>query len=128
VIAAVNQLVAWARERGLADGQWLGYQWEDPELVPLAQCRYDVAVVVPEAADLGDEVNSARFPPMRVAELAVAGGIDLELRALEWLYSSWLPRSGMSPDHQPCFEAWAGAPFAQGDSHFELTIQLAVTS
>lgn len=26
---AVARLLAWAEARGLADGQWLGYQWED---------------------------------------------------------------------------------------------------
>ncbi len=35
----------------LADGQWLGYQWEDPEIVPLEKCRYDVGVEVPGAND-----------------------------------------------------------------------------
>jgi hypothetical protein len=29
-------------------------------------------------------------------------------------------------DHQPAFEAWNGLPFAQGDKHFELRVQLAV--
>jgi AraC family transcriptional regulator len=41
---AAARLVAWAEARGLAGGQWLGYQWEDPEIVPLDKCRYDVGV------------------------------------------------------------------------------------
>jgi AraC family transcriptional regulator len=36
---AAAQLLAWARERNLAGGQWLGYQWDDPEIVALDQCR-----------------------------------------------------------------------------------------
>ncbi len=44
---AISRLVAWAEERGLADGQWLGYQWDDPEIVPIEKCRYDVGLEVP---------------------------------------------------------------------------------
>src|SRR5215471_13481386 len=32
VPAAAARLVAWAKQRGLAGGQWLGYQWDDPEI------------------------------------------------------------------------------------------------
>ena len=44
---AIARLLAWAEQRGLADGQWLGYQWDDPEIVPLEKCRYDVGLEVP---------------------------------------------------------------------------------
>ncbi len=33
--AACKRLLAWAIERGLADGEWLGYMWEEPEIVAL---------------------------------------------------------------------------------------------
>jgi AraC family transcriptional regulator len=32
------------------------------------------------------EVGRYRFPPMTVAQVAIRGGIDLELRALRWLF------------------------------------------
>lgn len=38
---AVARLLAWAETRDLADGQWLGYQWDDPEIVALEKIRYD---------------------------------------------------------------------------------------
>ena len=63
---------------------------------------------------------------MRVAEVDIAGPIDLELRALHWIYLSWLPHSGYAPAHQPMFEAWNGLPFAHGMERFELRVQLAV--
>ncbi len=71
-------------------------------------------------------MSETRFAPMTVAEIDIAGSVDLELRALDWLYGTWLPRSGFAPDHQPGFEAWAGEPFAHGAVHFELRVQLAV--
>lgn len=125
---AAARLVAWARERGLAGGQWLGYQWDDPEIVPLKLCRYDLGVEVPEDARLGGGVSEARFPAMQVAEIEIAGPVELELRALDWLYTTWLPCSGFVPDHQPGFEAFVGEPFADGDTHFQLRVQLAVVA
>ncbi len=72
------------------------------------------------------DVGRFEFPAMLVAEVVVRGGIDLELRALDWLYGTWLPRSRYVPDDQPCFEAWIGRPFQHGPEHFELLLQLPV--
>ena len=123
--AACARLLAWAIERGLADGQWLGYMWEEPEIVALKDCRYDVALVV-DAVEPAGEIGRFAFPPMRVAEVVVSGGIELEARAVDWLYKTWLPRSGFVPDDQPAFEAWIGRPFAHGTEHFTIACQLPV--
>ncbi len=125
VIKAVESLVAWAERNGFADGQWLGYQWDDPEITSLEDCRYYVAVEAERFTPKG-AVARYHFPPMTVAEVEIRGGIDLELRALQWLYGSWLPRSRYVPDDQPCFEAWSGRPFAHGTDYFELLVQLPI--
>lgn len=126
VAQAVARLIAWAEGRGLADGQWLGYQWDDPEIVALKDCRYDIGLEVPDTV-LGDgEVSITTFPPFTVAEVEIAGSVDIELRALDWLYFAWLPASGYAPAHQPMFEAFNGRPFAHGSQHFELRVQLPV--
>lgn len=128
VVEANERLIAWARARGLEGGQWLGYQWEDPEIVPLDKCRYDVGVEIPAdvAIEPGGEVSMTSFPAMHVAELAIAGPIELEMRALDWLFKTWLPGSAYVPDDQPGFEAWEGLPFAHGHAHFALRLQLPV--
>jgi len=129
VVETINRMVEWATTRGLAGGQWLGYQWEDPEIVALENCRYDVGLEI--SNDVTIEPDSAigvtRFPAMRVAELDLAGPIALEMRAIDFIYRTWLPSSGYVPDHQPGFEAWNGMPFAHGSEHFALRIQIAVT-
>jgi AraC family transcriptional regulator len=123
---AAEQLIGWAEARGLADGQWLGYQWDDPEIVALQMCRYDIGVEVPRTtlADRGVSINV--FSPCLVAEVELAGSIEVELRALDWLYLTWLPASGYAPAHQPAFEAFNGRPFAHGTEYFELRAQLPV--
>jgi AraC family transcriptional regulator len=125
VFDAVKRLRAWAERRSLAGGQWLGYQWDNPEIVPLEDCQYHIAVEA-ERFEPGGEVGRFAFPPMTVAEVELRGGIDLELRALQWLFGTWLPRSGYVPDDHPCFEAFIGLPLAHGTDYFELRAQLPV--
>ena len=122
---AYERLLAWAETRGLADGQWLGYMWEDPEIVALPDCRYDAGLVVPAFKPEGED-GRFDFPPMTVAQVEIKGGIDLEQRCLDWFFRTWLPASKYVPDSQPSFEAWIGRPFAHGFEHFELHAQLPV--
>jgi len=125
VVNAAGRLMEWAERAGVADNQWLGYMWEDPEIVPLKDCRYDVAVVADDF-EPGGEVGAYDFPAMQVAEIEIRGGIDLEMRAIDWIFGTWLPSSGYVPDNQPAFEAWIGRPFAHGLEHFELRVQVPV--
>ncbi len=122
---AAARLVAWAEERGLAGGQWLGYMWDNPEITAPEDCRYDVGLEVPEIEPSG-EICRIDFPAMQVAEVELRGPIDLEMRALDWLYRTWLPQSGYSPANHPGFEAWIGRPFAHGMAHFELFAQIPI--
>jgi AraC family transcriptional regulator len=126
VQACARRLVGWAERRGYAQGQWLGYMWDDPEVVAMDKCRYDLGVEVPQRIHPDGEVGCVELPPMTVAQVEIRGGVDLELRALDWLYRTWLPGSGFVPDDQPCFEAFHGLPFAHGDTHFELDAQVPV--
>lgn len=125
VVRAVHRLIAWAQRHGLADGQWLGYQWENPEITRLAECQYQVAVEAEHFTPRG-EVGCFKFPRMTVAQIEIRGGLDLELRALQWLYGTWLPSSSYVPDDHPAFEAWIGRPFAHGMEHFEIYVQVPV--
>ena len=63
----------------------------------------------------------------RVGDLELGDHIDdLVMRALDWLFRTWLPTSGYVPADQPCFEAWIGRPFEHGDEHFEIRVQVSV--
>ena len=125
VVGAAQRLVAWAESHGKADGTWLGYMWDDPDVVALEDCRYDVGVVVDSAKREG-EVGIIEFPSMLVAEVEMRGDIALEQRLIDWLWGTWLPRSPYVPTDQPSFECWLGRPFEHGIEHFELRIQIPV--
>lgn len=100
--------------------------WDDPEIVAPERCRYDVGVAVPDVLPAG-EIGRLELPPMLVAQVEVRGTIDLELRAIDWLFGTWLPRSGCLPATLPLFESWIGRPFAHGKEQFALHVQMPVT-
>lgn len=125
VARATQRLVTWAERNALADGQWLAYQWDNPEITRLENCVYHIAVEADRFTPEG-EIGRFRFPPMTVAQVELRGGVDLELRALQWLYGAWLPTSAYVPDDHPGFEAFIGRPFAHGTEYFELYAQLPV--
>lgn len=121
---AAERLIHWAEREGVADRSWIGYQWEHPEITALKDCTYCIAVEADRPPQ--GEIGRHSFPAMTVAEIALRGDLDLELRALQWLYGTWLPQSRHVPDDQPGIEAFVGRPFAHGDSWFELAAQLPV--
>lgn len=125
----VARLVSWAERQGVAEREWFGYMWDDPEVTPLERCRYDVAVDIGTLRLSGAaarEVGVQAFPAMQVAELVMEGDLALEMRALDWLFDGWLPTSGWLPAELPCFEAWIGRPFALGMERFALKLWLPV--
>ena len=125
VSGGAERLMAWADAEGI-EGRWYGWMWEDPEIVPLTQCRYDVGVEVPLGTRTSGEVFLQEMPAMAVAVLTIVGDIEREQRGLDWLYGTWLPSSRREPAALPSFEAWHGRPFADGFSHFALDIHLPV--
>ena len=122
---AIERMVAWAEQRGLAGGQWLGWMWDDPEITAAKDCRYDVGLEVARTF-ASAEVGCIDFPPMLIAQIEVRGPIDLEVRAIDWMFRTWMPASGYVPADQPSFEAWIGRPFAHGNEHFEILAQFPV--
>ncbi len=125
VMRAVQRLATWAQRHGHDGSRWLGYQWDNPEITTLDRCAYYIGIEVDSFTPRG-EVGCHRFPAMTVAQIEIRGSIALELRALQWFYGVWLPRSGYVPDDHPGFEAMTGEPFALGGEYFELDAQLPI--
>ena len=67
-----------------------------PRSSPLEKCRYDVGLEVP-GDTMADDTVRRRVRRCLVAEVEIDGTIEVELRALQWLYGTWLPQSGYVP-------------------------------
>jgi len=60
VAKTTERLITWAERNSLADGQWLGYQWDNPEITSLDDCQYHVAVEAERFVPRG-EIGRFRF-------------------------------------------------------------------
>ena len=82
--------------------------WDDPEIVPHEKCRYDVGLEVPDLIPCG-EVGRIEFPAMQVAEVEVRGTIDLEMRALDWLFGTGFRPADSCPPSSLALKRGSGA-------------------
>jgi AraC family transcriptional regulator len=110
---AYARLFAWARANDLVgpDTRVIGVTLDSPEAVPLAQCRFNACISVPEAAQAGPGIllgrlgASGKYACMtfvrrdpRYSEAFFSG--------IEHLYKHWLPDSGFVPDDKPFLELY----------------------
>ena len=84
-----------------------------------------VRVVWQNFTDLSSHASTT-LDDRSITPCDVIDDVDMEMRALDWMWGTWLPTSGYVPSDQPCFESWIGEPFAHGIEHFELCVQIPV--
>ena len=102
---AVEELLGWAVANGLGGQALLGYQWDDPDLVPVERCRYDIAIAIPHDMAAQAPFATRHFPTTRAAHVTIENISD-EQRILDWLFDQWLPGSGYQPTEMPIIESW----------------------
>lgn len=110
--AAFDRVQAWGAARGLVGTttRFLAVYHDDPNSVPLAQCRADAGFSVgPEVAGEG-EVRIIEVPASRAAVLRFKGPYAEIEGAYEWMYGTWLPQSGQEPANLPGLEEYLNDP------------------
>ncbi|MGC5701668.1 AraC family transcriptional regulator [Pseudomonas sp. NFXW11] len=101
-----------AASRGLMgpDSRGFGVYFNDPEQVPLEQLRSLAGVVVAADAELGDELQRFAIPAGRHAVLTHVGPYNEMGKAYAWMFSQWLPDSGLNTADFPMFEEYVNDP------------------
>lgn len=122
LVQAYQHLKAWADKHGIEtrDGRIAGASRDDPDLTPLARCRYDFMVELPD-----DFVPPPRFafverPAGLWAVAPVKGDLAAVDRAWSMLFKSWLPASGLDLRDAPVEEVYRQLPEDIGWSAFDL--------
>jgi len=140
---ATRQWLA-AIDRAPEDVIFAGMSLDDPAVVPLAQCRYDLGVLFPfGSSGVVADIARARGAAMHVAppsppEVAAAGLSARRFAALElatvhlqgdlaavdvawqWLYRRWLPGQRRVPANLPAMELFVRLPEEIGWERFDL--------
>ena len=128
IMTAYEHLLAWYDSQG---GQWAqttlyGMSQDDPELTPLHLCRFDWCLAVPSDWSATGPVSMMDFPACQVATVRVMGELAQEIRALQFLFRYWLPRSRYQPANLPGMEIYRQLPSATGWESFDLDCAIPV--
>ncbi|MEM9954923.1 MAG: AraC family transcriptional regulator [Chloroflexota bacterium] len=119
---AYQGLIQWYQSNGgeLSQSTLLGMSQDDPDIVPMSLCRYDVCLTVPNHWTTQDEISIRSFPACTIATIHCDGNIDLIDRAIQYLYRYWLPNSPYLPANLPGIEIYRKQPYEIGWDVYDL--------
>ncbi|ALS61139.1 AraC family transcriptional regulator [Pandoraea norimbergensis] len=97
---------------GLAQPESTGFgvYFDDPEQVPVDQLRSLAGMSVAPDAKLGNDLERFEIPAGRCAILTYTGPYNEMSKPYNWLFSEWLPSSGLEPADFPMFEQYLNDP------------------
>jgi AraC family transcriptional regulator len=125
ILAGFHRLMDWGRQRELVPGATLiGMSQDNPEITPMAKYRYDWCLVLPDTGTR--DGNLGVIPANRFAVLHCRGDIHKVDRAWQYLFHTWLPRSGYQPTQQPALEVFRAHPLEIGWSTFDIDCSVPV--
>ncbi|VVE38047.1 AraC family transcriptional regulator [Pandoraea pneumonica] len=87
-----------------------GVYFDDPEQVPTDQLRSLAGMSVAPDADVGRDLERFDIPAGRCAILTYTGPYNEMSKPYSWLFSEWLPNSGLEPADFPMFEQYLNDP------------------
>lgn len=127
LMRAYDQLWGWYTRHGgtAADTTLYGVSQDDPEVTPLALCRFDWCLRVPSHWEGEGAIRVVSWPICEIAVLPVKGDIWAVDQAWQFLFNYWLPRSRYWPGNRPAMEVYRGQPFETGWS-MEFDLECAV--
>jgi AraC family transcriptional regulator len=103
---SVNKLISWAKAQPInlkpAPGEAFGFGYDDPNLVPAEEFRFDLAITVPKSLKLTGEVIEKELPEGRYAVATHKGSRDTIGETIYGLYRDWLPKTNEELNDLPC--------------------------
>ena len=131
-----RQLFGWARANGLMEPMphIYGFSWDDPNIVPAAELRFDAAISLPKDWQKRSylSVVISNFPGGLWAITRHQGSYNQVGSVFQELMGLWIPTSGYLPDNQrPCLEIYLNTPLTSAKPNLLteicIPIQKAVT-
>jgi AraC family transcriptional regulator len=125
--AGFDRLMTWGRARGIMPGATLiGMSCDAPEVTPMKNTHFDWCMVLPSGFEADRRVDVGMIPANRFAIVRMRGDLHKEDRAWNYLFHSWLPRSGYEPTPGPALEVYRRTPLELGWSEFDMDCYLPV--
>ncbi len=126
LIAGHQALASWANKASinsnfdLSGSRLIGMSMDDPEITPLAKCRYDFCRTVPADLPVTKGISFSTLASHEWAVLACSGTMADVEKAWNFLFREWLPNSGFEPASMPALEIFLKQPEEIGWDRFDL--------
>ena len=119
---AYARLMAWAAQNGhrVPGAQVIGMSPDDPEVTPLAKCRYDLCITLNCPIKPEGEIGFVRLPAAQYAVHHCRGDITAFEQAWNYFFKVWFPNSGYVPAHRPAMEIFLSLPEEVGWEYFDI--------
>ncbi len=89
----------------------MGVYFQDPASVKsVAELSSFIGALVPLCFEVPPGLERYEIPTLRCAVLQYRGSYVMMERAYQWLYHSWLPKSGLAVADHPPFELYLNSP------------------
>lgn len=130
IVAALDRLLTWYQGKGgsLRQTTLYGMSQDDPEITPLAQCRFDFCLSIPAGWRGEGEISLRQLPACHLAYIHCQGDIYQEDRAWQYLYRYWLPRSRFMPLDLPAMEIYRQRPDEIGWQTYNLDCAIPIVT
>ncbi len=127
---AWDRLAAWLAEEGLFGPgvEMLGLCYDDPEITPRDQIRYDACATLDLDFEARDHVGRRRIPGGEFAVARHTGPYEDLGEAYYRLIGHWLPLAGREPGEPPCIEQYWNNPEDTPPEELETDIFLRLRS
>lgn len=110
--AGFRELTGWFEAAGVdwRKRPFLAMSWDQPETTPLDQVKCDLCIPLPAGLPASGAVSERRIPAHRAAHVHVDGELPHTAVAWEYLYDTWLPRTGEEPADLPAMKRFHRRP------------------
>lgn len=112
LIEAYEKLARWAAAEGLptGDGRLSGASRDNPEVTPLARCRYEFRLEIPPGVKPPDGIGVVTRSAGDWARHHVRGDMKAVDRAWNVMFKSWLPAAGRQLRNEAAEELYRRVP------------------
>ena len=123
-VMAAAEIESWPRSAAFT----VGVYFDDPDVVPLENCRSFAGVPVQDHFQAPDGYDTQPVPGGLHASCLHTGPYALLPESYHWLYREWLRESVHDASDNPCYEVYLNAPYNTAPAELETLICLPLES
>ena len=121
-----QKLQAWCYGNDLKEYKQIAIYHDNPIITPLADCSY-IAAISTEQKIKNSSLAEFKIPKGLYAKFNVSGEYGDILKFIQWVYHSYLPKSGYETTPMPSFSTFRKNHFLSEDGHFDIEYYLPIT-